>query len=28
MATYDLAAGHPRRLTADERAFVSRWAAG
>ena len=27
MATYDLAAGHPRRLTADERAFVGRWAA-
>ena len=27
MATYDLAAGHPRRLTPDERAFLVRWSA-
>ena len=27
MATYDLAAGHPRRLTADERALLARWSA-
>jgi acyl-CoA thioester hydrolase len=25
MATYDLDAGHPRRLTADEREFLNRW---
>jgi acyl-CoA thioester hydrolase len=25
MATYDLAAGHPRRLTPDERALLGRW---
>jgi acyl-CoA thioester hydrolase len=27
MAPYDLAAGHPRRLSAEERAFVGRWVA-
>jgi acyl-CoA thioester hydrolase len=27
MATYDLAAGRPRRLTAAEREFLGRWAA-
>ena len=27
MATFDLEAGHPRRLTADERAFLTRWTA-
>ena len=27
MATYDLDAGRPRRLTDDERKFLARWAA-
>ena len=27
MATYDLAAGHPRRLTAAEREYLGRWGA-
>jgi acyl-CoA thioester hydrolase len=27
MATYDLAAGHPRRLTAAERDYLGRWGA-
>ena len=27
MAAYDLAAGHPRRLTAGEREYLGRWAA-
>jgi len=27
MATYDLDAGHPRRLTPAERSFLTRWSA-
>jgi acyl-CoA thioester hydrolase len=28
MATYDLTAGRPRRMTPEERAFLGRWSAG